>query len=387
MKPVSLLSDCRFFRGDKPCNPNKLKDMECNNCIHYSKISNRILIIKLDASGDVLRTTFLLPLIHKEWQKTYVVWVTMPESVELLKNNNLVDEIWTPSPVTLSRLLVQKWDVVFCLSNDHKSASLATVTKSKRYFGYKLSPEGAIVPLSDASTYWVENAAFDRLKRKNIESYQSIMMRMIGLEMIPEEIPKPIYTINKGAYDDIVQYFKSNGLISAKGLIGINVGSGLRWPKKMLSAERIEQLINLLLNQLPEKQICLLGGHSEKEKISRIDSKTIVIDTRKSIHSLGAVISMLDVLITGDTLALHMASALNIPSVVLFGPTSIAEIYDYDRLLCKIIAKDLECLGCYSDCDNPDNCMNIISLQEIVDAVQKQLSYKGKSMAAFGEYV
>lgn len=164
--PPRYPPDCRRFRGDRPCSANKHRGLECDKCTEYSKITARILIIKLDSMGDVLRTTFLLPLIHEKWQDAYVVWITMPESVQLLEKNGLIDEVWTPSTFTLSRLHIWEWNAVFSLSNDHRSASLATIDRSKEHFGYKLSPNGSIVPLSETAKYWLDMAAFDRLKKR-----------------------------------------------------------------------------------------------------------------------------------------------------------------------------------------------------------------------------
>ena len=49
-----LKTDCKHFPGDKPCKPNKLENKKCDDCEYYSPIKFKILIIKLDAVGDVL---------------------------------------------------------------------------------------------------------------------------------------------------------------------------------------------------------------------------------------------------------------------------------------------------------------------------------------------
>lgn len=157
----------------------------------------------------------------------------------------------------------------------------------------------------------------------------------------------PMFKVRNTALEKISRYFRFIVPdFEAQGMIGINVGSGARWPKKMLTTEGILQLIELLTNRFPEKLICILGGDNEKEKIDRISSQVssriIVPDTRESLHLLAAVISMLDILITGDTLSLHLATALNVPSVALFGPTSIHEIHDNGGLIKKIAPTNLD---------------------------------------------
>jgi heptosyltransferase-2 len=49
--------DCLHFRGDIPCRPNKEQGYHCNGCPVHTPVEKRILIIKLGAIGDVIRTT------------------------------------------------------------------------------------------------------------------------------------------------------------------------------------------------------------------------------------------------------------------------------------------------------------------------------------------
>jgi heptosyltransferase-2 len=82
-------SDCRYFKGDKPCIHNRL----CSGCTHYSRIKKKILIIKFDSIGDVLRTTPLLPALKERYPGSYILWLTSLQSYQILKGNDLVDEI------------------------------------------------------------------------------------------------------------------------------------------------------------------------------------------------------------------------------------------------------------------------------------------------------
>ena len=55
-----LKTDCRFYVGDRPCKFSKAERIKCDNCNYYNPVRFRIIIIKFDAFGDVLRTTCLL---------------------------------------------------------------------------------------------------------------------------------------------------------------------------------------------------------------------------------------------------------------------------------------------------------------------------------------
>jgi len=77
--------------------------------------------------------------------------------------------------------------------------------------------------------------------------------------------------------------------------------------------------------------------------------------------------------VTGDTLAMHLAVALKRRSVVLFGPTSAAEIDLYG--LGERVVPEMTCLSCYkTSCDFVPNCMDIISTDMVENALARQLA-------------
>jgi len=67
-------SDCRKFKGDVPCELNKLHGITCDGCEYYKPTLERILIIKHGRMGDVLRTTPLLRRLKKEYPKAEIWW-------------------------------------------------------------------------------------------------------------------------------------------------------------------------------------------------------------------------------------------------------------------------------------------------------------------------
>ena len=77
-----------------------------------------------------------------------------------------------------------------------------------------------------------------------------------------------------------------------------------------------------------------------------------------------------DVLVTGDTMALHVAIALDVPCVVLFGPTCQQEIDLYGRG--EKLRTSLPCSPCYARrCNESPNCMDDISVERVWSAVAR----------------
>ena len=88
---TDLNFDCRQFKGGIPCEPNKLRNKICKGCDEYDKIETRVLIIKLGALGDVIRTTPLLTRFRKEFPSIHFTWITL--SPDILPKSE-IDEIY-----------------------------------------------------------------------------------------------------------------------------------------------------------------------------------------------------------------------------------------------------------------------------------------------------
>ena len=95
MTDFDLKTDCRHVRWDRPCAPHKKRGKGCASCDEYEPVRSRILIVKLAATGDVLRTTSFLPAIHEQWPGARVTWLTRKSAAGLFDGNPLVDEVLT----------------------------------------------------------------------------------------------------------------------------------------------------------------------------------------------------------------------------------------------------------------------------------------------------
>src|SRR5262245_32230140 len=110
-----LKRDCRHVQWDRPCRPHKQRGKVCDTCDEYAPVRHRVLVVKLAATGDVLRTTAFLPAIHAAWPQARVTWVTAPAAADLFTGNPLVDEVLTTGDaVTTAKLGTEEFDVVLC---------------------------------------------------------------------------------------------------------------------------------------------------------------------------------------------------------------------------------------------------------------------------------
>src|SRR5215470_9851203 len=135
--------DCRFFLGDRPCVWHKASGVLCT-CDRYEKVDQRLLIIKLDAMGDVLRTTALLPALAKANAGTAITWITRRESRPLLERNPYVTETIEYGEDALLQLQARTFDRVINLDAGKTSAALASMANAKQKDGFVLDARGYV---------------------------------------------------------------------------------------------------------------------------------------------------------------------------------------------------------------------------------------------------
>jgi ADP-heptose:LPS heptosyltransferase len=346
-----------------PCRFHKEHGVECPACDHYQTAQHKILIIKLDALGDVLRTTCILPPLGRHYPHACVSWCTRTSARDLFINNDLVHDLFFIDEDAHFRLAVESFDWVINLDTAKTSASIATCAHGKKKTGFLLHEKGYIYATNDAARSWLEMSGFDDVKKKNTKTYQQIVYEILDLN---DEIAPPMFPLTQTEQGFTRTYRKKHKL-QDKPVIGLNTGSGLRWPNKSWPVSNWVRFLKLL--DFTGYHVILLGGTDEKEINEHLASEfPQVLNTGadNSIRQFGCIVNACDVVITGDTFALHVATALQKKIIALFGPTSMDEIHLYDRGI-KIRA-DSDCICCYNKvCTESISCMEKIKPEYVLD--------------------
>jgi ADP-heptose:LPS heptosyltransferase len=374
MKIVNIHTDCRFYHSDRPCAPHKKTGITCDSCVQYDQIVTKILIVKLDAIGDVLRTTCLLTGLKQKYPNSWITWVTKKASTPLLTNNSFVDEVAAIEDTGLAILLTTTFDVVINPDASSDACRYATLAKGAKKFGFVWSDHGAITPLNQAAEAWYLMGLDDKTKKGNSRTYQSIVLDICEL---PQSDHPIIWNLSDQEKQFSARFAAAHNILKpGVPVIGLNTGAGGRWKWKKWTSKGYTELIEKLLSYFPDSKILLYGGVEEKERNQSlcVNKQGRVVDTgyANSLREFGALVNLCDILVTGDTLGLHLATALGKRIVALFGPTSAAEIELYGQGV-KLQPKNMSCLCCYrSDCEVAPACMENISPDEVFAAIKTQ---------------
>jgi len=364
--------DCKYFRGDRPCVWHKKTGVLCT-CDHYVPVREQVLIIKLDAMGDVLRSTALLPPLAEVHPHAAITWLTRRESVPLLEGNPYVSEVLELGAEAAVHLQARRFDRVINLDASKISAALATAAQAPRKDGFVLDDRGVVHPTNDAARRWLEAGLFDDIKRQGTATYQDRMAEILDLS---GRAHRYVFELAPAEVDRARLHLQRLGLDLEKPILGLNTGAGGRWPLKQWREDGYLDCIARLGRHL-DVQFLLLGGPSERERNDRLKAGSSVhlwdAGCDNTVRHFAALLGHCGVVVTGDTLAMHLSLALGRRTVVLFGPTSAAEIELYG--LGEKVVPDMECLSCYkTSCDFVPNCMDLISVDMVERAVSRQLS-------------
>lgn len=368
-KTPILKIDCRYFKGDKPCVFFK-QDCFYPACKKYAQYGTRILIIKLAAIGDVLRTTPILPALKKKYPRSYIVWVTEKAGCEVLAGNRFINEILALDFKATLRLQVERFDILINLDKDMAALSLAETTKAEKKIGFGLSEYGRAYAFNPEAEYAFRLSFSDQLKfRENKKTYQQIIFEAAGIDAPYGEyvVKIPKQAINFGR-----QLFKKIGIKPNQLKFGLNLGAGKVFATKKWPTANFIKLIKLISRRL-KAQIILLGGPEEKEISQEIKAACpgLVFDSgcSNSLRQFIGIVNACDIIVTADTLALHLAVALKKPVIALFGPTAANEVDLYGRGE-KIVSK-VKCGPCYRNkCPTRAcACMKAITAEQVFEKI------------------
>ena len=139
------------------------------------------------------------------------------------------------------------------------------------------------------------------------------MYNILGLKYNKQE---PILILSNKELEFGKKFAEKNNIKSNDLVIGINTGAGGRWQDKKLGIEETAELIDKLSNELGNKniKILLFGGPEEKERNEKIKklAKTEIIDAGcdNSLMEFASLVNLCSILVTSDSLALHIGTAL-----------------------------------------------------------------------------
>lgn len=341
--------DCKEFSGVYSCDTMKFEGYkDCSECKFYQKQGKKILIIKLGQIGDVLRTTPILQAIKEKYGNCHITWLVKEESKDLLKNN-FVDKVLVYNQENVFRLMLEKFDVMYNFEIDTPATLIANLVKAKKKYGYYFNKDGKTSFYNEAAKYYLHRAWSDYINKNNTRTYQEMIFDIAELEWKGQD-----YVLKVGKCAP-----------RKKKMLGINIGSSKRWQAKQWSKDKLIEFVKKIKK---DYYIILLGGMDEQLDKRKLAKKLKVLenDSKNSLGEFVGRINECDVIVTGDTMAMHVALALKKKVIALFFCTPPSEIEGYGRLkkICSPLLNDYFYTDEYSK-----ELSESISVESVLEAI------------------
>lgn len=205
-------------------------------------------------------------------------------------------------------------------------------------------------------------------KKEDIKFELWQRMQQERTDMVRESAPELTHTVVKASTDS-----------RARPLIGLHPldsgGETRRWP-----LERYQALMVLLWKRLGAGLI-LHGGPGDGvvlRALARVHPGPVLVhagETTLALDTLANVLLAEDCFVVGDTGPMHLAAALDVPGVALFGSTDPGLTGPFGGRLTLLHRAPSHCQGCYRrECPTQRECLTALSVEEVYDAVAAQLT-------------
>ena len=206
--------------------------------------------------------------------------------------------------------------------------------------------------------------------RVSFPEYYSHLVRQLGVDTGPLTVQLDAPASAKAA---ALELLADRGWQPGRPLVGIAPGAAFghakRWPSKRYA--------ELASRMLAEGVSCVIVGRSEDRDAAR-DITGIDLIGRTDLTTLMGVVSWCSVVVANDSGALHLAAALGVPVVGIWGPTD--ERYSKpltpsdDARTLETISEPVFCRPCFlADCPIDHRCMKRIPTERVHAAVRRFL--------------
>jgi heptosyltransferase II len=343
----------------------------------------RVALIKTGALGDVVRTTALLPGLRRLDPGLDLTWITAPGALELVCRHPDVARAVVIDEPESAPWRHEHYDWLLSLDDDAEACRLASRLFAARLSGAYETPDGTRRYTDDVSPWFdmgilrpADQGGLDRaneLKKLNTKTVATIYYESLGL---PFPLSRPYIGLADEQFAHARRILAGLGLAESMPLVGLNTGAGARWRFKSWGEDQTADLARRLHDEC-SAGVLVLGGSAERERNARIVARAarprvVAAPTDLELLTFAALIGLCRVLITSDSLALHLGAALGKPVIAFFGPTSGAEIDIYDRG--EKVITPLECRCCYlKTCDIRPHCMQSIGVERLFEAAHRWL--------------
>ncbi|MCM8776153.1 MAG: glycosyltransferase [Candidatus Omnitrophica bacterium] len=343
---------------------------------HEVLCKKKILVIKLGAAGDVILAVPSLRMLRHRFPESSIRLVVDKKLACLVSRAPYLDEVIPVNRKKLSNLFYllkvakklrkECCDISVDFQNTKWTHLLSYLSNVRERYGFARGELGFLLNRPDRS--------FD-IHDSPIK-HQFRILSKLGVTQLDEDLELWVEPEAEQRMRKVLGC--RNGSAQDPKWVGLVIGSSPKWPTKRWPLDSFQELSRLLI-QKAGCRIVLIGTQEESDDLAGFDSfpkdRMINLVGKTSLEDLIVLVKLLDVLVTGDTAPLHIASAVKTKIVALFGPTDPRR-YMPPAESAVVLTRYLACQPCHrGKCPLEEErvCLKRISVNDVFEAVQKQL--------------
>src|SRR5437867_5357353 len=342
----------------------------------------RLLVRGPNWIGDAVMSEPALAALQELFPTTEITLLVKPTIAELLRGHPALHQVLVYEDPGRHAGITGKWtlagalrrlrfDLAILFQNAFEAALLTFLAGIPGRYGYATDGRGFL--LSDPIT------VPERTKIVHQVQYYLELLRPLGSEG-PAGSPRLFLSDEEGKTID--RRLAESGVAESDLLLGLNPGSTYGGAKRWLPDRFAETADRLIREQGSHSgrrvRVVIVGARGEealgRAVADRMQIKPVQLSGCTTIRELMAVIKRCALFLTNDTGPMHIAAALGVPVVALFGPTDSRTTSPFGNGH-TIVRHPVECSPCLlRECPIDHRCMTRISVEEVYGAAVKQLA-------------
>jgi heptosyltransferase II len=338
---------------------------------------NNILIRGTNWVGDSILTTPAVRALRQLYPQSKITLLIKFNLRELWKDNPDINEILIhPDKLSfgafislVKQLRKKQFDLAVLFPNSFAAAITVFCAGIPNRVGYATEYRSFLltkaVPISDI------------ILHTHQVNYYLNLVRQLGEINIPPEL---VLKVGKTEQDYADTLFTGFNIPAGNLTIGINSGATFGSAKRWL----VERYIDLGKRLIVEysASLILFGSSQEVDYVNQIANKINVPNSvfnlagKNNLAQLSAGIAKCNLFITNDTGPMHIAAALKVPTIAIFGSTDLVTTSPYGDFPNLIVRKPMDCAPCLlRECPTDHKCMHAITVEDVFGAVKTLISH------------
>ncbi|MDP2767786.1 MAG: glycosyltransferase family 9 protein [Candidatus Methanoperedens sp.] len=357
-------------------------------------MSMKFLIINPFGIGDVLFTTPVIQAIKGRYPDSFIGYWSNLRVKPILESNPQINKVFALSRGDLKKIYQEsffrgiwsamiliweikkeRFDICLDFSLDHRYSLFTKIIGIGRRIGFNYKGRGIFLS---------NRVEIDGYEHRHVVEYYLDLLKFLDIPVGEKNL---FLAVSSSSEIKAKNVLAASGIEEKELVIGIAPGAGGSWgkdaPYKHWPALKFAQAADKLIDEFKAK-VVILGDASERKiaevMVYAMRNKPIDLTGKTGLEILPGIIKNCNLLITNDGGPMHMAVALGVKSVSVFGPVSEAVYGPYPENNNHVVLKwDMACRPCYKHfrlaaCDQDRECLKQVSVEAVFAAAVRLLN-------------